>query len=72
MSLTKRHFELVGTRLKEFDQLPGSALMSAKEVSSLINRSRASLWRDVQAGRLPKPIAIGPKTRRWRVSDVRS
>jgi predicted DNA-binding transcriptional regulator AlpA len=72
MSQTKRHLELVGTRLEEFDQLPGSALMSVKEVSSLINRSRASLWRDVKAGRLPKPIAVGPKARRWRVADVRA
>jgi predicted DNA-binding transcriptional regulator AlpA len=58
--------------LQEFDQMPGSALLSAKELSSLINRSRASLWRDVQAGRLPKPIAIGPQARRWRVEDVRA
>ena len=72
MSLTKRNFNIAGTRLQEFDQMPGSALMSAKELSSLINRSRASIWRDVQAGRLPQPIAIGPQARRWRVEDVRA
>lgn len=72
MSLKTRNSKIAGTRLQEFDQMPGSALMSAKELSSLINRSRASIWRDVQAGRLPQPIAIGPQARRWRVSDVRA
>ena len=72
MSLTTRNSKIARTRLKEFDQMPGSALMSAKELSSLMNRSRASIWRDVQAGRLPQPIAIGPQARRWRVSDVRA
>lgn len=72
MSLTIRNSKIAGTRLQEFDQMPGSALMSAKELSSLINRSRASIWRDVHAGRLPQPIAIGPQARRWRVSDVRA
>lgn len=72
MSLTTRNSNIAGTRLQEFDHMPASALMSAKELSSLINRSRASIWRDVQAGRLPKPIAIGPQARRWRVEDVRA
>ena len=72
MPLAKRNSNIAGTRLQEFDQMPGSALMSAKELSSLINRSRTSIWRDVQTGRLPKPIAIGPQARRWRVADVRA
>lgn len=72
MPLTKRNSNIAGTRLQEFDQMPGSALMSAKELSLLINRSRASIWRDVQTGRLPNPIAIEPQARRWRVADVRA
>ncbi|MGA0848002.1 MAG: helix-turn-helix transcriptional regulator [Pontimonas sp.] len=38
----------------------------------MAGRSRASIWRDVKAGRLPQPISIGPKARRWRVEDVRA
>ena len=72
MSLAKRNSNIAGTRLQEFDQMPESALMSAKELSALINRSRASIWRDTKAGRLPQPIAIGPQARRWRVADVRA
>jgi len=59
-------------RLKSLTSMPAEALISAKELSLLAGRSRASIWRDVQARRLPKPITIGPKTRRWRVADVRA
>ena len=59
-------------RLKSLTALPAGALVSAKELSLLAGRSRASLWRDVQAGRLPKPVAIGRQTRRWRIEDVRA
>ncbi|MBF9022934.1 helix-turn-helix transcriptional regulator [Roseobacter sp. HKCC-CH-9208] len=59
-------------RLETLTSLPAEALVSAKELSILSGRSRASIWRDVQAGRLPQPIAIGPQARRWRVSDVRA
>ena len=59
-------------RLEALTSMPAEALVSAKELSILSGRSRASIWRDVQAGRLPQPIAIGPQARRWRVSDVRA
>ena len=59
-------------RLETLTSLPPEALVSAKEISLLAGRSRASLWRDVQAGRLPRPVAIGPQTRRWRIEDVRA
>ena len=59
-------------RLESLNCLPIGALISAKEICLIVGRSRASLWRDVQAGRLPKPVAIGPQTRRWRIEDVRA
>jgi predicted DNA-binding transcriptional regulator AlpA len=59
-------------RLETLTSMPAEALVSAKELSLLAGRSRASIWRDVQAGRLPQPIAIGPQARRWRVEDVRA
>jgi predicted DNA-binding transcriptional regulator AlpA len=59
-------------RLVSLSIMPAEALVSAKELSLLAGRSRASLWRDVHAGRLPRPIAIGPQARRWRVADVRA
>jgi predicted DNA-binding transcriptional regulator AlpA len=59
-------------RLAALGSLPPDALVSAKELSFLASRSRTSIWRDVKRRRLPKPIAIGPQTRRWRLADVRA
>lgn len=55
----------------DIDQLPDSALVRVKDICSLARRSRASIWRDVQAGRLPRPIRIGSYSARWRAADVR-
>ncbi len=59
------------SRVLDLDNLPDDAWISINELSFLANRSRTSLWRDVKAGRLIKPIATGPQSRRWRVADVR-
>ena len=32
--------------------------------------SRASIWRWVKTGKLPQPILIGERTRRWRAADI--
>lgn len=74
MSLTHSHG---ATRprldhLLSFDDLPDAALVDVYTITALAKRSRASVWRDVKAGRLPQPIAIGPQARRWRVADVRA
>lgn len=37
-------------------------LLSVYEVSIITRRSVSSCWRDVKAGRLPKPIKIGQLT----------
>ncbi len=58
-------------RLGNFAQLPGNALISAKELTLLSGRSRTSLWRDIMRGSLADPVKIGPHTVKWRVADVR-
>ena len=55
-----------------FDSLPDTALLSAKEICVLANRSLATIWREVGRERLPKPIKLSPNAARWRVADVRS
>ena len=47
----------------------GYQLLTVKDVSSLLQRSRRSIYLDVSCGRLPKPIKIG-KSVRWRRDDV--
>ena len=58
-------------RITVFDVLPDSALTEISEITALACRSRASIWRDVQEGRLASPIKLGPNSTRWRVGDVR-
>ncbi len=58
--------------LRQFDQLPDSALVSVRVVSLLLGRSQASIWRDVKSGRLAKPVRIGQRCTRWRVGDLRA
>jgi predicted DNA-binding transcriptional regulator AlpA len=55
----------------DIDRLPESALVGTKDICLLARRSRTSIWRDVKAGRLPKPIRLGAYAARWRVADVR-
>ena len=62
----------ISDRVRNFDTLPDDALLSVRDIGILASRSRASIWRDVRDGRLPKPISIGAKAKRWRVEDVRA
>ncbi len=59
-------------QIDNFDRLPDSALISAKQLMLLSGRSRTSLWRDVLHEHLADPIVIGNRTVKWRVSDVRA
>lgn len=44
--------------------------LSDKSLSVRYGVSRASIWRWVQAGRLPKPLKLSPGCTRWRSSDI--
>ena len=54
-----------------FDSLPEDALVNLKTIMALSCRSKSSIYRDIAASRLSRPIHIGPKSARWRVGDVR-
>ena len=58
-------------RVTVFDDLPDGALADISEISALACRSRASIWRDVNEGRLSQPHKVGPNSTRWYVGDVR-
>jgi predicted DNA-binding transcriptional regulator AlpA len=45
---------------------PAQRLITVKQLTELTARSRASLYRDVAAGRLPQPIKIGASLALWR------
>ena len=55
----------------KFDTLPDEALVNLKTIMALSCRSKSSIYRDIAASRLARPIHIGSKAARWRVGDVR-
>src|SRR4051794_23276421 len=42
------------------------------EVLEMTRIPRSSWWRGVKEGRFPAPIKFGPKTTRWRRSDIQA
>ena len=54
-----------------FDTLPDEALVTLQAIITLSCRSKSSIYRDIAASRLARPIHIGSKSARWRVGDVR-
>lgn len=53
------------------NELPDEARIDVQVVSALYARSIPSIWRDVRAGRVPKPLKIGRSTR-WILGEVRA
>jgi predicted DNA-binding transcriptional regulator AlpA len=62
--------EQLKQQLANVKDSPDWATVTIKVVMALTNRSRASIYRDVAAGRLPKWFKQGASTR-WRVGDLR-
>jgi hypothetical protein len=57
--------------LELFPILPNEARVDLDFVCILKRRSKASIWRDVAAGRLAPPVKAGPRCTRWLVGDIR-
>ncbi len=57
--------------ISAFDTLPDEAIIDLKTIIALSSRSKTSIYRDIAAGRLSKPVRIGPQAVRWRVGNVR-
>jgi predicted DNA-binding transcriptional regulator AlpA len=57
--------------IQTFDDLPDAAQVRSAVFCKLLDCSRATLWRRVAAGSVPKPMREGPNVARWRVGDIR-
>lgn len=62
----------ISEALKNFDQLPDSANVRQPVVQALYACSAASVWRGVNAGRIPKPRKLSPRTTCWNVGELRT
>ena len=58
--------------LKNFDSLPDTANVKLPVVMALYARSAASVWRDVQAKRIPAPRSLGLRNTGWTVGELRA
>ncbi len=45
-------------------------ILRRREVEALTGRSRSSLYRDMEAGKFPKPIQLGEKSIGWLESEI--
>lgn len=56
--------EALPAQSSDFDRL-----LTLKEVCSILHRSPASIYRDVDRGLLPRPLKIGSSSR-WPTSEI--
>lgn len=71
IACAKRAMRRCNNTIAEFDTLPDAALVNLKAIIALSCRSKSSIYRDIAAGRISKPVYIGSQSVRWRVGDVR-
>jgi predicted DNA-binding transcriptional regulator AlpA len=50
--------------------IPFVLLIDAREVARRLDLSERTVWRLNSAGRLPKSVAIGGKSKRWRPEEI--
>ena len=58
--------------LANFDSLPDSAHVRIQVVMALYGSSRATIWRGVKAGRIPKPKKLSLRISGFNVGELRS
>lgn len=49
---------------------PGPKLMTAREVIQLLRIGKSTFYEYVKKGLLPRPVNIGPRTKRWLESEI--
>lgn len=52
--------------------IPDDPLLTAREAAAERRQGLSTFWRDVAAGRVPPAYYVGPKTPRWRRSELRT
>lgn len=50
--------------------VPAGLYLSVEQVSDRYNVSKDTIWRWRREGDFPKPIKLGGKTSRWRLSEI--
>jgi len=50
--------------------VPSIIYLSVEQVAARYNVSKDTIWRWRRDGDLPKPVKLGGRTSRWRLSDI--
>ena len=58
--------------LAQFDNLPDSAYIRLPIIARLYGVSKASIWRGVKNGNIPKPSKLSERCTAWNVGQVRA
>lgn len=69
--MTTSQLEKFAARMALLALLPDDALLNCREVCAFLSRSKTSIYRDIEAGRLAAPIKVGSSSR-WKLGDVRA
>ena len=56
--------------MKDLESHSNDKLLSVRQVSELCAISERKIWRAVAANCFPKPLKLGPKTTRWKKSEI--
>lgn len=57
---------------ENLDSMPGSAMLSVREVADWKGVSVNTIWRWVREKRIQPPHKIGPNCTRWTLGDLRA
>jgi excisionase family DNA binding protein len=52
------------------EQFRNVRLLTVKELSELLGVGQRTAWRLAADGSIPRPVAIGNRLKRWRLSDI--
>jgi predicted DNA-binding transcriptional regulator AlpA len=66
--LSQRHYDAFAN----FDNTPNSAYIRLPVVMCLYGVSKATIWRGVKNGTVPKPVKLTDHTTAWNVGMVRA
>lgn len=66
-----RHRNAIPPTVEHFDRLPDSAHLDLPALKGITGKSRATLYRWIEAGLLPPPRKLGPTRNYWLVGEIR-
>lgn len=69
--MSRRDTAEIIDRISSFEILPESAHLDIAEVRAITGKSRATLYRWVDKGVLPKPRRLGSSQNYWTVGEIR-